>query len=120
MLFRYNMPPVIQQHYRGENTSGPRGENTDHDESIRTQVNELLETQINPAVASHGGYIELLDVDHAVVYLKMGGGCQGCASSSATLRQGVEAAIRDAIPQVVAVQDMTDHDSGANPYYSSA
>ena len=114
-----NAQDVIQQHYRGENTSGPRGETTDHDEAIRTQVNELLETQINPAVAAHGGFIELVDVDHAVVYLTMGGGCQGCSSSSATLRQGVETAIRDAVPQVVAVQDMTDHGSGANPYYTS-
>jgi Fe-S cluster biogenesis protein NfuA len=114
-----NAQDVIQAHYRGESTSGPRGETTDHDENIRTQVNELLETEINPAVASHGGYIELNKVDHGVVYLTMGGGCQGCSSSAATLRQGVETAIRDGIPHVVAVKDMTDHDSGENPYYSS-
>ena len=113
-----NAQTVIQQHYKGQRGDERRAANTDMDESIRQQVNELLETQINPAVASHGGYIELIDVDHAVVSLKMGGGCQGCSSSSATLRQGVETAIRDAIPAVVHIKDLTDHESGENPYYS--
>lgn len=110
---------VIERHFRGEQAAPTRAETTEHDDLIRTKVKELLETQINPAVAAHGGVIDLVDVDHAVVYLSMGGGCQGCASSAATLRQGVETAIRDAVPEVVSIQDLTDHNEGANPYYSS-
>lgn len=89
------------------------------EQEIRDIVQKVLEEKVNPAVAGHGGYIELLDVRHNDVYVKMGGGCQGCAQSSATLKQGVEGMLREAIPLLGSVYDTTDHAAGTNPYYQS-
>ena len=88
------------------------------DEILET-VAQLFEEHINPALASHGGFARLVKVEERDVYLEMGGGCQGCAASQATLRQGIETAIRQLAPQVRNVIDMTDHDAGTNPYYAS-
>ncbi len=87
------------------------------DDRIRQQIEQLFEQEINPAIASHGGRVELADVDKGKVYLRLGGGCQGCASANVTLRQGIEQAIRASIPEVTEVIDVTDHTSGTDPYY---
>ncbi|MBI3299236.1 MAG: NifU family protein [Elusimicrobia bacterium] len=84
---------------------------------IREKAAHVLETEINPAVASHGGEIILVDVKDATVFVRLTGGCQGCASSTATLKQGVERSLREAIPQLDEIKDVTDHDAGENPYY---
>jgi len=83
-------------------------------------IQELLDTQINPAVASHGGHIELVDVHDNIVYIRFGGGCQGCGMVSVTLNQGVEQAIREAFPEIREIVDVTDHAAGPNPYYQSS
>lgn len=78
----------------------------------------LLDNHINPQVASHGGHISLVDVKDQTAYVRLEGGCQGCSASSATLRQGVEIEIKKVVPTIAHVVDVTDHASGANPYYS--
>lgn len=83
---------------------------------IADRVRNVLETQINPAIAAHGGMISLVDVEETDVYVEMSGGCQGCALSRMTLRQGVERMLREAVPELTAVHDVTDHASGNNPY----
>jgi len=83
-------------------------------------IQELLDTQINPAVASHGGHVELADVQDNVVHILFGGGCQGCGMVSVTLSQGVEQAIREAFPEIREIVDTTDHAAGTNPYYQSS
>lgn len=88
-------------------------------DSIRARVEAVLERDINPAVAAHGGFIEVLDVKGSDLYIHMGGGCQGCAQSQATLRQGVEHQIRAAVPEITAIYDTTDHAAGENPYFRS-
>ena len=75
---------------------------------------------INPGVASHGGFVELLDVQDDSIFIRMGGGCQGCGAADMTLKQGVERLIRENIPQVREVLDQTDHASGRNPYYTAS
>lgn len=80
-------------------------------------VQNIIDTQINPGVASHGGFIELLDVKGAIAYVRLGGGCQGCGMADVTLKQGIEALIIEAVPQITQVIDSTDHASGDNPYY---
>ncbi len=83
------------------------------------KVNQLLEQAVNPALASHGGYATLVGVDDDNnVYVTMGGGCQGCAASAATLREGIQRSIKEAIPEVAEVIDATDHAAGENPFYS--
>lgn len=86
-------------------------------DGLRERVEHILERDINPALSSHGGYIELLDVKGSDLFIHMGGGCQGCAQSQATLRMGVERQIRDAVPEVGQIFDTTDHAAGQNPYF---
>ncbi len=83
---------------------------------IADRVRDVLDAQVNPAIAAHGGMVSLVDVEDTDVYVEMSGGCQGCALSSMTLRQGVERMLREAIPELTAVHDITDHASGDNPY----
>ena len=83
---------------------------------IADAVRVVLDNQVNPAIAAHGGMISLVDVEDTDIYVEMSGGCQGCALSRMTLRQGVERMLRDAVPELTAVHDVTDHSSGENPY----
>ncbi|RDD61544.1 NifU family protein [Ferruginivarius sediminum] len=80
-------------------------------------VREVLDTRINPAVAGHGGHISLIDVRGPRVFLRLEGGCQGCGMANVTLKQGVEAEIKRAVPEIEEILDVTDHASGTNPYF---
>jgi len=90
------------------------------DDALYDKVSMALESRINPMVASHGGHVDLIDVQDAVVMLRLQGGCQGCGMASVTLRQGIETTLRQIAPEVKAIVDVTDHASGANPYFASA
>ncbi len=81
----------------------------------------VLDEQVNPAIASHGGRADLvaLDEEKKVAYIKLSGGCQGCAMSRMTLSQGIETMLREALPELSGVVDVTDHASGANPFYAA-
>ena len=87
-------------------------------EDLMTKVQELIDSTINPAVAGHGGFVQLVDVKENKVYLQMGGGCQGCGAADVTLKAGIERMIFEEIPEVTEVLDTTDHASGSNPYYA--
>jgi len=90
------------------------------DDPLAAEIQKLLDSDINPGVASHGGVVELLDVKDNQVFVKMGGGCQGCGMASVTLKQGVEVMIKQHFPQIEAVVDSTDHAGGNNPFYQPA
>ena len=85
---------------------------------LAERVREVLDRQVNPTIASHGGEISLVGMQDTEIYLEMSGGCQGCAMSRMTLRQGVERMLREAVPEITAVHDVTDHASGQNPYFN--
>lgn len=84
---------------------------------IRQRVQQLLDREINPAVGMHGGWVELIDVKQNSVYLRLGGGCQGCGAADMTLKMGIEKSIREIVPEVGEILDTTDHAAGRNPYY---
>ncbi len=84
------------------------------------RVVAVLDEQVNPSIASHGGRAELVAVADASVYLRLSGGCQGCGMAKATLSEGIEVLLREAIPEIAEVVDVTDHDDGVNPYYATA
>jgi Fe-S cluster biogenesis protein NfuA len=88
--------------------------------AIRERVQKLLDEMINPNLASHGGFVELLDVESNNIYVRMGGGCQGCGAADMTMKMGIERMLREEIPQIGEVLDVTDHAAGTNPYYSPA
>ena len=98
----------------------PRLPNAVNDDALYEQVAKVFEEQVNPMVARHGGRVELIDVQDAVVMLRMGGGCQGCGMADVTLRQGIEGLLAQAAPEVRGIVDITDHTSGANPYFQAA
>ncbi|MFC0082338.1 NifU family protein [Aciditerrimonas ferrireducens] len=106
-----NTPPA------SERPAPPPG---DLDSDLARRVQAVLEEQINPAIAAHGGRADLVSVDGTVVYLQLGGGCQGCGLAAVTLSQGIEVALRDEIPEITEVVDVTDHASGENPYFTSS
>ncbi|HKK28466.1 MAG TPA: iron-sulfur cluster assembly accessory protein [Gemmatimonadota bacterium] len=85
---------------------------------LAERVQTILQERINPGVASHGGHVSLVDIRDRVVYLKMGGGCQGCGMASVTLTRGIKEALRAAVPEIEGVEDVTDHSAGTNPYYN--
>jgi len=85
---------------------------------LADKVGQLLDQSINPSLAAHGGYATLVGVEDTRVFLTMGGGCQGCSLSAATLVQGIQVAIKEALPEVTEVVDVTDHTAGDNPFYS--
>lgn len=86
--------------------------------TVTERINQLLDQQINPALASHGGFASLVEVRDATAVVTMGGGCQGCAVSAVTLREGIQKAILEHIPEITEVVDSTDHDAGENPFYT--
>ena len=81
------------------------------------KLQQLLDKHINPSLAAHGGYAELVKMEDTVAHILMGGGCQGCAMSAATLRQGIEVMIAEAIPEITEIVDVTDHEAGENPFF---
>lgn len=97
----------------GQATATPTG-------PVAERVIHVLDQQINPAIAAHGGHAELVAVEDDVAYLRLSGGCQGCGMASVTLSQGIEVALRENVPEITRVVDVTDHASGANPYYEAA
>ncbi|HVG28456.1 MAG TPA: NifU family protein [Pyrinomonadaceae bacterium] len=83
----------------------------------KEKLQYLIDQQINPGVAAHAGFVELIEVKGDTVYLRLGGGCQGCGAADFTLRQGIESVIRREVPEVRRVIDITDHAAGMHPYY---
>ncbi len=90
------------------------------DDSLAERVREVLDRDVNPAIASHGGRADLVAVEGRTAYLRLSGGCQGCGMASATLTQGIEVSLTEALPEIADVIDVTDHASGTNPYYAPA
>lgn len=88
--------------------------------SVAERVVAAVEQMINPSIASHGGVAEVVAVEEGTVYVRLGGGCQGCGMASVTLKQGIEATLRQVVPEVQKVIDVTDHSTGDNPYYEQS
>ena len=85
--------------------------------NFEDRARQVLDEQVNPMVASHGGVVSLSRIENGEVFLRFGGGCQGCGMVDVTLKQGVEVMMKESVPDIVAIHDATDHDSGSNPYY---
>ena len=92
----------------------------DLDSDLARRVVAVLDRDVNPSIAAHGGHAELAGIEGATAYLRLGGGCQGCGMATVTLSQGIEVAITEAVPEIDAIVDVTDHASGSNPYFEPA
>ncbi len=83
-------------------------------------LQDLFDRQINPQIAAHGGMISLISVQGRTAFVQFGGGCVGCGMLDVTLKQGVEVAVKDQVPDIDEIVDITDHNQGENPYYQPA
>ena len=89
------------------------------DDELSTKVRELVDAEVNPALAAHGGFVTFAGHDNeGTAYFTMGGGCHGCSMSAATMLDGVQTMLSEAIPEITKVRDLTNHSTGENPYYS--
>jgi len=111
-----NRPPISSE----PSTPGMGMAPADLSGDVAQRVIQVLDAQINPAIASHGGHAELVAVEGDVAYLRLSGGCAGCGMAAVTLSQGIEVAIRESVPEITRVADVTDHAAGTNPYYEPA
>jgi Fe/S biogenesis protein NfuA len=100
--FKVETPPHLPEELKG---------------TVAEKVITVIEEQVNPALASHGGFVTLMDVKENRVFVELGGGCQGCGMARVTLKEGIERMIKEAIPEIEEVVDVTDHDHGDSPYY---
>lgn len=89
------------------------------DGTLLDRVQHVLDEKINPAVSGHGGRVSLIDLKEKTVYLQLEGGCQGCGMADVTLKQGIEVMIKESVPEIEEIYDVTDHANGKNPYYRS-
>ena len=100
--FKIDSPNKVPSHLKG---------------TVAEKIQIIIDEKINPGVAAHGGHVSLIDVKDNTAYLQFGGGCQGCGMVDVTLKQGVEVLIKEAVPEIESVLDITDHADGQNPYY---
>jgi Fe/S biogenesis protein NfuA len=105
---------------RNPNTPPPPSvEGLVNDDDLAGKVQVLVTEQVNPALAAHGGFVTFVGHDNeGTAYFTMGGGCHGCSMSTATMLDGVQTMLSEALPEITKVRDMTDHATGENPYYA--
>ncbi len=86
---------------------------------LADRVRQAIDQYVNPGVAQHGGHVTLVEVRDNIVYLQMGGGCQGCGMASVTLSQGIEKILKEQVPEIEGIQDVTNHSAGDSPYFTA-
>jgi Fe-S cluster biogenesis protein NfuA len=68
--------------------------------AIEVKIREILDNEIRPAVAMDGGDITFEKYEDGIVYLYLQGACSGCPGAAMTLKMGVEARLREEIPEI--------------------
>lgn len=88
------------------------------DGRIAPKIQQVLAEQVNPSLAMHGGSVALIDVMDGIAFLELAGGCQGCSMANSTVTQGIETSIRQSVPEIREIRDVTEHANGMNPYFT--
>lgn len=99
--------------------AAPGGEPPADAGSVAEQARRILDVEINPAIAAHRGHVTLDSVDQGLVRIRLAGGCQGCSLAEVTIRQGIEPLLRERLPGIAGVVDVTDHEAGTQPFFSA-
>ena len=109
----------VHYEFKGPNVSGLEFHNPNPvwRDPLAQEIQRIFDEQVNPQIAAHGGFVQLLELRGKRAYIEMGGGCQGCGMANVTLKQGIEVAVKEALPEIEELVDITDHQSGDNPYY---
>ena len=87
--------------------------------TLTERARHIIDTEVNPAIAAHRGRIILADAADGWVRIRLEGGCQGCSLAEVTVRQGIEPLLRDRLPGLIGVLDVTDHEAGTQPFFSA-
>lgn len=93
----------------------------DGDSEIVAEIKELLESRVRPAIQEDGGDLDFVSFNEGtgVVSIRLRGACRGCASSTVTLKHGVEGMLSYYIPEVTGVEDVGDElEAQANKEFS--
>jgi Fe/S biogenesis protein NfuA len=99
--------------------TAPTIEGLKSDDPLSAEIEAIISTEVNPGLAAHGGFVTYMGHDgEGVAYMTMGGGCHGCSMSKATMLDGVQTMVVNAVEGITAVRDLTDHSTGSNPFYS--
>jgi Fe/S biogenesis protein NfuA len=99
--------------------AAPKVDGLTSDDALSAEIEALITGEVNPALAAHGGFVTYVGHDgEGTAYLTMGGGCHGCSMSKATMLDGVQTMVIEALPSIQRVRDLTDHTTGENPYFS--
>jgi Fe-S cluster biogenesis protein NfuA len=108
------VPAILEMQFH---TSQQTSTQARPDAELNTIIQELLDKQVNKSIANHGGKISIVEVRQGKLFISMSGGCQGCASSQVTLRQGFEVMLKRVAPEIEEIVDETDHAAGTQPFY---
>jgi Fe-S cluster biogenesis protein NfuA len=112
------MPAILEMYiHTGTQASILNGTQRRSDTELMTVIQVLLNKKVNPSIANHGGKILIVKISQSKLYISMSGGCQGCASSQVTLRQGFDVMLKRVAPEIEEVVDTTNHSAGKQPYY---
>ncbi|MBA5248770.1 MAG: NfuA family Fe-S biogenesis protein [Gammaproteobacteria bacterium] len=94
-----------------------KGEEPKDDAPLEEKIKYTIASEVNPQLASHGGFVDLVEITKEKdVVLNFGGGCQGCSSVKATLKDGVEMQLKSMYPEIRNILDVTDHTQTDNAY----
>jgi Fe-S cluster biogenesis protein NfuA len=88
------------------------------DKEVVAEIENLIKIQIQPSVEMHGGVVTLQSFKNGVATMFMSGACSGCASSTLTLKMGIQQLLQHYIPEVKLVEGVDDEESEVKPYYS--
>src|SRR5712691_463206 len=95
--------------------AGPPGSGAGN---LAERARRVLNAEINPVIAAHRGRVALAGAEQGWVRIRLEGGCQGCSLAEVTLRQGIEPLLRERLPDLVGLVDVTDHEAGTQPFFS--
>lgn len=89
------------------------------DAPLFERVEYIIQAQVNPQLASHGGFIKLIEItDDNVAIIEFGGGCNGCSQVDLTLKDGIEKELLEEFSgELGAIRDITEHQSGEHSFY---
>ena len=115
-LIRAAVPEITGVRIAGPAAEAPPGSAAG---TLAERAGRVLDAEINPVVAAHRGHVALAGVDEGWVRIRLEGGCQGCSLAEVTLRQGIEPLLRERLPDMTGLADVTDHEAGTQPFFSA-
>ncbi|RJG51584.1 Fe-S biogenesis protein NfuA [Motilimonas pumila] len=88
------------------------------DAPLLDRVDYMIQSEINPSLASHGGFLKLMELtEDGYAIVQFGGGCNGCSQVDLTLKDGVEKQMLEQFAgELKGVRDITEHESGEHSY----